>query len=173
MTTHHIFSRPLSALSVIVTFATGIALTATPSPARAEAGPQLIMSDGDIGCPPCRLLKAYDWDGLSFGEIVAEVQDGHEIVITAEVTVTGTGGKPRTGTVVFSAFMDASDDATFMDYTDDVCMSSLMNRNAGEQACAAIGSALRDATVAAPSTSAAGIIMRDGGICDPIRHMGC
>jgi hypothetical protein len=34
-------------------------------------------------------------------------------------------------------------------------------------------------TIAAPTTiapagpSAQGIIMRDGGICDPIRHMGC
>jgi hypothetical protein len=25
----------------------------------------------------------------------------------------------------------------------------------------------------APAVSAQGIIMRDGGICDPIRHMGC
>jgi hypothetical protein len=31
-------------------------------------------------------------------------------------------------------------------------------------------------TIAVPTTSgpsAQGIIMRDGGICDPIRHMGC
>jgi hypothetical protein len=33
----------------------------------------------------------------------------------------------------------------------------------------AIGSA--PTTVAAPTTQ--GIIMRDGGVCDPIRHMGC
>lgn len=32
-----------------------------------------------------------------------------------------------------------------------------------------IGSA--PTTVAAPTTQ--GIIMRDGGVCDPIRHMGC
>jgi hypothetical protein len=25
----------------------------------------------------------------------------------------------------------------------------------------------------APAASSQGIIMRDGGICDPIRHMGC
>ena len=25
----------------------------------------------------------------------------------------------------------------------------------------------------APVTSSQGIIMRDGGVCDPIRHMGC
>ena len=25
----------------------------------------------------------------------------------------------------------------------------------------------------APAATAQGIIMRDGGICDPIRHMGC
>jgi hypothetical protein len=25
----------------------------------------------------------------------------------------------------------------------------------------------------APAPTAQGIIMRDGGICDPIRHMGC
>jgi hypothetical protein len=28
-------------------------------------------------------------------------------------------------------------------------------------------------SVAAPTVNAQGIIMRDGGICDPIRHMGC
>jgi hypothetical protein len=25
----------------------------------------------------------------------------------------------------------------------------------------------------APVTASQGIIMRDGGVCDPIRHMGC
>jgi hypothetical protein len=28
-------------------------------------------------------------------------------------------------------------------------------------------------TVGLPGTTTQGIIMRDGGICDPIRHMGC
>jgi hypothetical protein len=33
---------------------------------------------------------------------------------------------------------------------------------------------LPTSTVApAPITTTQGIIMRDGGICDPIRHMGC
>ncbi len=27
--------------------------------------------------------------------------------------------------------------------------------------------------IAQPGATTAGIIMRDGGICDPIRHMGC
>jgi hypothetical protein len=29
------------------------------------------------------------------------------------------------------------------------------------------------AAVTAIQPAAAGIIMRDGGVCDPIRHMGC
>ena len=29
------------------------------------------------------------------------------------------------------------------------------------------------AVFAAPAPTTQGIIMRDGGICDPIRHMGC
>ena len=29
------------------------------------------------------------------------------------------------------------------------------------------------AAQAAPAATTQGIIMRDGGICDPIRHMGC
>jgi len=123
-----------------------------------------------------------DQAGLSFHDVVAEVQNGNQIVVTAEITVTGTAGKPRTGSVVFSAFMDYTDDARFMDYTDDVCMPSLMSRQAETQACAVISSALRDAAAAAtapdalitsPATPASGIIMRDGGVCDPIRHMGC
>lgn len=28
-------------------------------------------------------------------------------------------------------------------------------------------------TAPAPGAQAQGIIMRDGGVCDPIRHMGC
>jgi hypothetical protein len=28
-------------------------------------------------------------------------------------------------------------------------------------------------TVGSPPATAQGLIMRDGGICDPIRHMGC
>jgi hypothetical protein len=36
------------------------------------------------------------------------------------------------------------------------------------------GSAAPSPTVnPAPATTTQGIIMRDGGICDPIRHMGC
>jgi hypothetical protein len=183
MTTDHIFPRSLAALSAIVTVATGVALTAAPSTARAETGDQIIMSDGRIHCPPCGFLKVYDQDGLSFRDVVAEVQNGNQIVITAAVTVAGTAGKARTGSVVLSAFMDDSDDASFMDYTDDACMPSLMSRQAGEQACAAVSRALSDAFASArtaadvltapPSTPDTGIIMRDGGICDPIRHMGC
>jgi len=29
------------------------------------------------------------------------------------------------------------------------------------------------AAVATPPATTQGIIMRDGGVCDPIRHMGC
>ena len=182
MTANQIFSRSLAALPAIVTLATGVALTAAPSTARAETGNQIIMSDGNIDCPPCRLLKVYDQAGLSFHDVVAEVENGNQIVITAQVTVTGTAGKPRTGSVVFSAFMDYSDDASFMDYTDDACMPSAMSRQASTQACDVLSRALRDAAaaatapaapIAAPSTPDEGIIMRDGGVCDPIRHMGC
>ena len=35
------------------------------------------------------------------------------------------------------------------------------------------GPAKNALTGAAASASQQGIIMRDGGICDPIRHMGC
>ena len=28
-------------------------------------------------------------------------------------------------------------------------------------------------TLSAPVSTSQGIIMRDGGVCDPIRHMGC
>jgi len=28
-------------------------------------------------------------------------------------------------------------------------------------------------TAAQPAHGASGLIMRDGGVCDPIRHMGC
>ena len=37
----------------------------------------------------------------------------------------------------------------------------------------AIGTSVPAATQAAPAPTTQGIIMRDGGICDPIRHMGC
>ncbi len=181
MTTNYIISRSLAASFAIVTLATGIALTAAPSTARAETANQIIMSDGNVSCPPCRWLRFHDQDGLSFRDVVTEVQSDGQIVITAEVTMAGTAGKPRTGSVTFSAFMDYTDDVSFMDYTDDACMSSLTSRQAGDQACAAISRALGDAAAAAatdalisaPMTPATGIIMRDGGICDPIRHMGC
>ena len=35
------------------------------------------------------------------------------------------------------------------------------------------GQAITAPSVATASASQQGIIMRDGGICDPIRHMGC
>ena len=65
MTANHIFSRPLATLSAIVTLATGVALIAAPSTARAETGNQIIMSDGNIDCPPCRFLTVQDRDGPS------------------------------------------------------------------------------------------------------------
>jgi hypothetical protein len=35
------------------------------------------------------------------------------------------------------------------------------------------GSAQPGPIVSAPAAPTQGIIMRDGGVCDPIRHMGC
>ena len=174
MTAHHFFSRSLVAFSAIFTLATAVAMIAAPSTARAESGNQIIMSDGNVDCPPCRWFRIYDQDGLSFRDLTGEVQNGDEIVISAQVTFNGTAGKPRTGSVVFSTSMDDTD--------DHFCTQLLMTRQAGDQACAAVSSAFRDAATAAaspasstavPTSPETGIIMRDGGVCDPIRHMGC
>jgi hypothetical protein len=161
MTTRHVFARSLVALSAFVALASGGAPTST---ARAETRSQIVVSESSIDCPACEVLKTYDRDGLAFRDVVVEVQNGNQIVITAEVAVAATAGKPRTASVVFSAFADRAADGRFMDYTDDACMPSAMSRAAGDQACAAISHAL---------TTTEGIIMRDGGVCDPIRHMGC
>jgi hypothetical protein len=167
MTKQHTFSRSLVAFSAIFTLATGVASIAAPSTARAETANPIVT-----------LLKVSDPDGLSFRDVAAEVQNG-EIVISAEVTAAGTAGRPRTGSIVFTAY---SDDGSFMDYTDDACTPSLISKQAGNLACAALSSALRDAaaaasvptpTVAPAAPTTDGIIMRDGGPCDPIRHMGC
>ncbi len=156
MTAHYTFFRSTALLSAIVTLAIGISLIVAPSKARAETAK------------------------VSFRDVAAEVQNGNQIVITAEVTVPGTAGKPRTGSVVFSAYMEYGEDGTFMDYTDDMCMHSQLTRQAGADACAAVSGALRDGSlsvpgpvISGPATPEEGIIMRDGGVCDPIRHMGC
>ena len=63
-------------------------------------------------------------------------------------------------------------------------MSKLVRRllivTAAAGAAAASAPAVQAATVAEPSlrpvnttVQTQGIIMRDGGVCDPIRHMGC
>src|SRR6185503_19538748 len=96
MTAHYTFFRSTALLSAIVTLAIGISLIVAPSKARAETAK------------------------VSFRDVAAEVQNGNQIVITAEVTVPGTAGKPRTGSVVFSAYMEYGEDGTFMDYTDDM-----------------------------------------------------
>ena len=179
MTIKHTLSRSLVAMSAVFTLATGVAMIAAPSTARAETRAQITMSPTTVDCPACQLLKTYDQDGLSFRDVVAE-ENGNQIVVTAQVAMAATAGKPRNGSVVLTAFMNA--DGSFMDYTDDACTPWQMTRQAGDQACAAISSALRD--VAAPTTvpgplttvptpPTEGIIMRDGGVCDPIRHMGC
>jgi hypothetical protein len=177
----HTFSRSLAGLSAIAALTTGIALTAAPSTARAETRPQIVMSDGDVDCPACELLAAHDQDGLSFRNVVADVQNGNQVVITADVAFSATAGRPRAGSVVFSALMGDGASGS-MDYTDDACTPSQMSRQAGDQACAAISRALRDAAApgttipiltTVPSAPTEGIIMRDGGVCDPIRHMGC
>jgi|KBSMisStandDraft_5_1062788.scaffolds.fasta_scaffold330059_3 hypothetical protein len=167
MTKHHAFSRSFASMFAIATLATGIALIAAPATARAETGTPIAASGANVDCAPCEALKVYDKDGLSFSDVVAEVQNG-QIVITAEIAVTGTAGRPRIGSVI---------------YTDDTCMPAQMSRQAGTQACDAISRALLDAAapvttapgplITGPSTPTEGIIMRDGGVCDPIRHMGC
>jgi hypothetical protein len=37
----------------------------------------------------------------------------------------------------------------------------------------AVGTSVPTSAQATPAPTSQGIIMRDGGICDPIRHMGC
>jgi hypothetical protein len=175
MTARKSLSRSIAAFSAMASVATALALTAAPSTAQAETGTPIIMGEGSIDCAPCRLLTVHDKDGVSFGDIVAEVQNGNEIVITAQVYVARTAGQPRTGSVVFSTFMDAGDDAGSMKYTDDACMSSQMSQQAGTQACTELTRAFNDAVgwSFGATHSGNGIIMRDGGVCDPIRHMGC
>jgi len=86
----------------------------------------------------------------------------------------------RAETSVFSAFVDDVDDPGFMDYTDDACTPG----QAGADACAAPTRAIHNTsgttvrvpatgTPAPPAGTTTSIIMRDGGVCDPIRHMGC
>jgi hypothetical protein len=174
MTMKHFLSRSLVAMSAVFTFT----MIAAPSAARAETRSQITMSPTTVECPACQLLKSYDQDGLSFRDVVAE-QNGNQIVVTAQVAMAATAGKPRSGSVVLTAFTNA--DGSFMDYTDDACTPWQMTRQAGEQACDAISSALRapvtttvpGPVLTTPSTPTEGIIMRDGGVCDPIRHMGC
>jgi hypothetical protein len=175
MTVKRAISGSLTAVSVIIWLAAWAAVFAASSTARAETANQIVMSASNVDCPACQVLKSYNQDGLSFRDVVAE-QNGDQIVITAQIAMAATAGKPRTGSVVFSAFMDYTDDVGF---TDDACTPSQLSRQAADQACAAISRALHDTTTApsplitGPSAPTEGIIMRDGGVCDPIRHMGC
>jgi hypothetical protein len=169
MTMKHMFSRSLATLSAIFALATGVALTAAPSNARAELTPPIVPSERAFE------IKDFSFLMLSFRDVVAKVQNGNRVVITAQVLVPATAGRPRVGSVVFSAQMNEDDDGRFMDYTDDACAPAQMSRQAGDEACAAIGGALQDATagtgpfIAGPE--AQGFIMSDGRICNP--RWGC
>jgi hypothetical protein len=170
MTTKHFFSRSLATLSAIFALTTGVALTAAPSTARAEMKPQIVASGGAFD------IQDFSFGLLSFRDVVAEVQSGGRIVITAQVLAPATAGRPRTGNVVFSALVNSDADGSFMDYTDDACTTAQMSGQASDDACAAIAGALQDATagtgpfIAGPAATE-GIIMRDGGICNP--RWGC
>jgi hypothetical protein len=50
--------------------------------------------------------------------------------------------------------------------------AAALSPTAAIAATPSIGSA-SSAPISAPAGAAQGIIMRDGGVCDPIRHMGC
>ena len=174
MTVKRAFSRSLTALPAIVWLACWATVFAASSTARAETASPIVASASNVDCAACQVLKSYNQGGLSFRDVVAE-QNGDQIVITAQVAMAATAGKPRTGSVVFTAFMDYTDDAGF---SEGACTPSQMTRQAADQACAAISGALHDTTMAGPlltgpSAPTEGIIMRDGGVCDPIRHMGC
>jgi hypothetical protein len=100
------------------------------------------------------------------------------LTLATAVAVIAAPAPARADSAIFSVFVDDSDDAGFMDYTDDDGVSSLTSAQAGAVAPAASSGAGAAAKVPAagvlvPPKPAVNIIMRDGGICDPIRHMGC
>jgi hypothetical protein len=159
------FSTSSATFFALLALVAGNAL-ASPSPARAETAKPLPSPTTALDGEVLRQLAAHGREGLSFQEVKSELREGDRISLTASVEVAGPGGKVRTGTVVFTAVMSYGSDGRFMDYTDDACTWSLTNRQAGADACDALGEALLE-------TRESGIIMRDGGICDPIRHMGC
>src|SRR5262245_36460400 len=82
----------------------------------------------------------------------------------ASSTAQAAAAKP---VIMSDVFTDDGDEADFMDYTDDLGLAS----QAAAAAAPVISAPAAPSTVPAPRTQ--GIIMRDGGVCDPIRHMGC
>ena len=102
------------------------------------------------------------------------------LALAIGVAATVAPSTARAESSVFGAFVDDVDDASFMDYTDDACTPG---GQAGADACAAPSRAIHNTSgttvkvpasgAPAPAGASTNIIMRDGGICDPIRHMGC
>jgi hypothetical protein len=79
----------------------------------------------------------------------------------------------------FDVFMSEGDDAACLGDAVDTDTEPSSNRQgvaqdgAAARAVRAPSTTVPVPTSTAPSTSTPSIIMKDGNICDPIRHMGC
>jgi hypothetical protein len=70
-------------------------------------------------------LTIPDESNMRFGIATVDAQDGHRVVISTDVTVTGADGRQETrGIIAILIGVVAPAPTGFMDYTDDACLAA-------------------------------------------------
>jgi hypothetical protein len=103
-------TKPSASFSAVAAFVAALVLSAG---AYAHAA----QMDAELSIP--------DEPNMHFGVATVDVQDGHRVVISADVTVTGPDGRQDTrGIIAILIGVVAPAPTGFMDYTDDACLAT-------------------------------------------------
>jgi hypothetical protein len=139
MASRHRFVLPLSAAAALA--AAAVVLPAAPARA-AETCQALTLAEVDAS------FDVPDEGDLAFSNVGVDFESGNRVAISADVTVTGFGGKQRTSSIIAVLIgLVVPGQSGFMDYTDDSCMEKVVpgrSSGAAPRACGVMSRAFRD-----------------------------
>jgi hypothetical protein len=136
-----ISNRPAKACVVATLFAAVAAFSTSTASAALEPldhdGAALLLDYE--GSPVTTYLVIPDEENMHFSNATVDLREGVEVVMSAELTVVGTGIKDGTSNTMMIGLLAPGSDG-FMDYTDDVALEGrrLASGETEVRACAAM-----------------------------------
>jgi hypothetical protein len=156
-------SRRRLALPLFTAAALAAAAVVLPAaPARAaESCQALTLAEVDAS------FDVSNEGDLAFSNVGVDFEAGNRVVISADVTVAGFGGKQRTSSIIAVLIgLLVPGQSGFMDYTDDSCMEKAVpgrSSGAAPRACSVMARAFRDFVGAKLGAPAADVLLSQEG----------